>query len=119
VLRCMQAWRAAAAEGAAVVVGVTGALRALWMHQVLAAWWGYVQEQVGQSGICTSVGSLRMGPLLMVGLLQEPAVHVGFALNHGCHDDAGIDRFDNLMLGCPHLWFCLPCFLTGPPAPAG
>lgn len=48
VVRCMKAWRAAAAEGAAVVAGVTGALRALRTHQVLAAWWGYVQEQVGR-----------------------------------------------------------------------
>jgi hypothetical protein len=86
VLRCVKAWRAAAANGAAMVAGVTGALRALRTHQVLAAWWGYVQEQVGWSQYAF-MGTWKCVEF-WVGwccLLKKPALAAGFAQCHGCH----------------------------------
>lgn len=47
MVRCLQDWRAAAVQGVQWLAAAAAALRGLRQHQVVAAWWKYVQDQVG------------------------------------------------------------------------
>lgn len=46
LLRCVAGWRGAAAEGAQLVAAAARAMKAFRQQQVVAAWLGFVQDQV-------------------------------------------------------------------------
>lgn len=47
VVRCLRGWRAVAVQATQWLAAAARALSGLRQHQVVVAWWQYVQDQVG------------------------------------------------------------------------